>query len=297
MIEDSEKALFKAAMFDFDGTVTEKGVYTPSQKMADTLVKLAQRMPIAFCTGRQLESFVNHGLNSLIEEIKPEMLKPFLENLCLMAENGSIGYYFDMKKNKFEEFYRISWPKDFIDKEKLKLMLLEAIKDYGYLHHSEEYPSHRVSIVLTTLLASIPPEERDINEVYRLSGEIFKKTIELLEKLDPDYEKFVHVGNSGIGVLITPANGDKDTGIKKFAEFLKEKRNISFDEKAREILVAGDSHQRSGNDYYFLKGDFGTPFTVGEADILAPSPKPVLDKNGKKLLNSKGTIYLIQSIL
>lgn len=293
MIESS----IKAAMFDFDGTVTEKGVYSPSQEMADTLVKLAQKMPIAFCTGRQLESFVNHGLKTLIEEINPKMLNPFLENLCLMAENGSIGYYFDIKKNQFEEFYRIPWPSDFVDKGKLIKMLEEAIKDYGYLHHSPEYPSHRVSIVLTTLLASIPPEKRDINEVYGLSDKIFEKTIEVLEKIDPNYEKFLHIGNSGIGVLITPANGDKDTGIKKFAEFLKEKRNISFDENFKEILVVGDSHQRSGNDYYFLKGQRGTPFTVGEAAIEEPYPKPVLDESGKRLLNSEGTIYLINSIL
>ena len=48
---------FKAAMFDFDGTVTEKGSIAPSAEMAKFLYELACRMPIAFCTGRQKSSF------------------------------------------------------------------------------------------------------------------------------------------------------------------------------------------------------------------------------------------------
>ena len=48
---------FKAVMMDFDGTVTNKDSVVPSKIMTKKLIEMARKMPIAFCTGRQLESF------------------------------------------------------------------------------------------------------------------------------------------------------------------------------------------------------------------------------------------------
>lgn len=264
---------FKAAIFDFDGTITEKGVAIPSREMVDALAALSRKMPIAFCTGRQLESFEAHTE---------------LKNVYLMAENGSIGYYFNTDLGCFEEFYRTKWPDSFIQKEKLKEILANAIKEFGKIHHSEKYPSHRVIIVLTS------KEKRGVHEVYRVSDKIYEATISELRKISPDYERFLHVGNSGIGVVVCPADGDKDNGIKRFAEFLALKRGIVFnDECFREILVAGDQGEKGGNDYYFLNGELGTPFTVGEGDTA----KSVLDDKGQKLLHGNGLLHLINSVL
>lgn len=282
---------FKAAIFDFDGTVTKKGIYAPSQKMTDALVNLAEKIPIAFCTGRQLESFEKRGLGHLIKEIKPNTRNKFLRNLFLFAENGAVGYFFDTKKGNFKEFYKIDWPENFIKKNALKRILMEAIKDYGDIYEN----AHRVVIVMRTRLHD--RNDRNIEEVYQLSEEIFKITVKTLKKIDQKYEKFLHVGNSGIGVIVGPANGDKDVGIKKFAQYLKQKCQLKFSQKLREILVVGDSPQKGGNDYYFLKGDYGTPFTVGYYNKKLELPKPVIDQNGKRLLNETGTIKLINSLL
>lgn len=282
---------FKAAIFDFDGTVTKKGIYAPSQKMADVLVKLAKKIPIAFCTGRQLESFEKRGLGHLIAEIKPGERNKFLRNLFLFAENGAVGYFFDTKKGNFSQFYKVDWPENFIKKSKLKRILSEAIKDYGDIYEN----AHRVVIVMRTRLHD--QKDRDIEEVYQLSEEIFKITVKTLKKIDPKYEKFLHVGNSGIGVIVGPANGDKDVGIKKFGEYLEQKCGLKFSQKLREILVVGDSPQKGGNDFYFLKGSYGTPFTVGYYNKKLKFPKPVISEKGQRLLHETATLKLINSLL
>lgn len=281
---------FKAAIFDFDGTVTEKGVYGPSQKMADALVVLAKKMPIAFCTGRQLESFEKRGLSELMKEISPKERHLFLENLFIFAENGAVGFYFDTTKDDFAEFYRVDWPNQFFDREALKPLLTEAIKEYGEIYAN----AHRIVIVMRTKLHD--QEDRNIDEVYKLSEKIFDITVKVLKKIDPNYEKFLHVGNSGIGVIVGPANGDKDMGIKKFAEYLQQNRNINFSANLEEILVVGDSPQPGGNDFHFLKGAYGTPFTVGYWDESSNFPKPVFNGD-ERLFHETGTLKLINSLL
>ncbi len=285
---------FKAAMFDFDGTVTEKGVYKPSQEVADILVELAHKMPIAFCTGRQLESFERHGFEALIAEIKPSELHSFFENLYLFAENGAVGYSFNTDLDEFEEFYKVAWPDSFKGRDEFCDEINEAVKDYGEVY----FDAHRVIVVIRTKLTYVPIEERDINEVYALSGKIYEIVLDMLRQIDPSYEDFVHIGNAGIGVVVCPANGDKDNGIKQFGNILTKNRDFSFENKEyREIIVVGDQAQAGGNDYYFLKGDYGTPFSVGSLVEGHQFPLPVFDKNKKRLFHSKGTLRLIKSIL
>ena len=295
------KKNFEAAMFDFDGTITAKGAYQPSKQMAELLVNLAHKMPIAFCTGRQLESFVKRGLNVLLAEIDKTLQPGFLENLHLVAENGSVGYYFDTDKHEFEEFYQVKWPDSFIKKPLLIALLEKAIKDYGSIY----YDAHKVVIVMRTNLHDT--ENRDIADVYALSDKIFDIVAELLEKIDPEYEKFLHIGNSGIGVIICPADGDKDRGIKEFADFLGknrgmqngdiQNRGMQISEDAKEIVVVGDSAQKGGNDYYFLNGELGFAYNVGEHTPTGQWPKPVVNAEGLRLFNDIATMYLIKSFL
>jgi hydroxymethylpyrimidine pyrophosphatase-like HAD family hydrolase len=282
---------FKAAMFDFDGTITERGAYCPSKKVAFALCDLAKKIPIAFCTGRQLESFEKRGLTTLLEIIKPKDRESFLKNLFLFAENGAIGYAFDLKKNKFKPFHKVGWPNHFINKKKLKKILSDAIKEYGEVYEN----AHRIVIVMRTNLHDY--EDKNIDDVYKLSDKIYAITVKILKKINKNYEKSVHIGNSGIGVLVCPANGDKDAAIHCFAKFLQRKRKIKFSKNAREILVMGDSPQNGGNDYYFLSGKYGTPFTVGYLNKKLKLLKPVFNENGKRLLNEKGTFYMIKSLL
>ena len=282
---------FKAAMFDFDGTLTEKGFNYPPQEIADALVDLSQKMPIGFCTGRQLESFERRALAKLLEEVNDAERPRFMENLHLFSENGAIGYDFSPKIKDFEEIYRIEWPAEFIEREKLRTILNEAVKDYGEIL----YNAHEVVVVMGTKLYF--EDKPAIEEVYRLAEKIYEITLEVLAKINPDYAKYVHVGNSGIGVIVSPVNGDKDTAIEKFGQFLMKNRGMQFDPEYREILTVGDSAQVGGNDFYFLNGRFGTPYSVGE--ILPDNPllQSVRDENGKRILNSKGTLKLIKSLL
>ncbi len=214
-----------------------------------------------------------------------------MENLYLFAENGAIGYDFDTSIGDFKEAYRTDWPSDFIERPKLQGILNEAVKEYGEVY----YHVHKIVVVMRTKLHD--EEERDINEVYALSEKMYEITLQVLEKLNPDYEKFVHVGNSGIGVVVGPANGDKDEAIKKFAQLLERSRDLKFEKDFRDIIVVGDSAQLGGNDYYFLRGRYGIPYTVGE--ILPPDsiPNLVFDENKNRLLNAKGTLTLLKTLL
>lgn len=278
---------FKAAMFDFDGTITKKGEYSPNQQMADGLARLAQKVPIAFCTGRQLESFEHRGFPVLMKEIAPEDRDGFLRNLFLFAENGAVGYRYDLERAGFEELYQIGWPEDFMKREDFKQHISTLVSEYGEVYEN----AHKIVVVLRTRLHGV--EDRDIEDVYALSAKIYEICLKTLSEMDPDFEKYLHVGNSGIGVVIGPANGDKDEGIKRFADFLSKNRGFEFDDKASEILVVGDSPQASGNDHYFLNGKYGTPYSVGEAEIKDEFPMSVTDLSGKKLLNDVGTLHLI----
>jgi len=276
---------FKAAMFDFDGTVTPEGVHYPDREMVDALVRLAGLVPVAFCTGRQLESFLEHAGNDLVSGLGG--------NLYLIAENGSVGYYFNVESGKFKEFYRVDWPSSFIDREELMKKLNTAVQEYGEVY----YDAHRVIIVLRTKQSNIPFEKRDIKVINQLSAKIYEVVKKFLHDIDPEYENFIHVGNSGIGVVLCPANGDKDNGILEFGRYLSKNRGISFGSEFREIMVVGDRPEEGGNDHLFLKGKYGTPFTVGAMIEGSEFPKPVFDANGQRLLHDKGTLRLIGSIV
>lgn len=275
---------FKAVMMDFDGTVTKKGSNVPSKKMIETLIEVAKKVPIAFCTGRQLESFKRRGFKAILKSISPKDCK-VLENIFLIGENGSMGYYYDKKICDYKEFYRAKWPEKFVSKRKLSKIITSRIAKFG-----EIIKGHRVVMVLR----GGEVEQLSINKIYKNSAEIFKICHKTLSDLNQNYEKYLHIGDSGLGVIICPADGDKDTGIKKFADFLAKKKKIKFGKNYREMLVIGDSAKKGGNDYYFLKGIYGTPFTVGFHDPKAKIPYPAINPNGKRLLHDTGTIMLLQ---
>jgi len=279
---------YKAAMFDFDGTITAKGVSIPSQKMINTLVDLAQKMPIAFCTGRQVESFKKHGLENFLKKIDEKKKNIFLENLFLMSENGSVGYRFDTKINDFKEIYKVAWPEKIVSREQYRKDLEKLIDGRGEVL----YQAHKVVVVVHTNIH----DNLEIEEVYELSKEVYGLICEYLKNINKDYAEYFHIGNSGIGVLTIPANGDKDNGIKEFAKYLITERGIEFEKDLRNILLVGDRPQKGGNDHYFLRGEWGSSYTVGTFIDGGEWPKGVFDEDGKRLMNDEGTIYLINQI-
>jgi hydroxymethylpyrimidine pyrophosphatase-like HAD family hydrolase len=279
---------FKAVMMDFDGTVTKKGSVFPSKKMIQTLIAVAKKMPIAFCTGRQLESFQKRGLSAILKEIPRSEKNVILSNMFLLGENGAMGYSFDQKIGKYKEFYRAKWPDKFLKKSKLKKMIGTQIEKYG-----EIINEHRVIVVMRAHRM----DKSTVKEIYEKSAKMFEICDKTLSEYDKNYEKYLHLGDSGIGVIVCPAKGDKDASIEKFAKFLAQKKAMKFGKNFKEILVIGDSAKKGGNDYYFLQGKYGTPFTVGYYDKKSCYPSPVLNSNNKRLLNDDGTIYLLDHIL
>lgn len=280
---------FKAAVFDFDGTITEKGVYSPSPEMISALVALAKKMPIAFCTGRQFESFEKRCIELVLEQIPRGEHAGFLKNLYLMAENGAIGYFYNGKE--FEEFYRVDWPSKFMEREEMKRKLNEVIGENGSVYDD----AHKVVLVMRTRLHDV--DNRDINEVYSLSGRIYRIVVEFLKDLDPDYENFLHVGDSGLGVIVGPANGDKDVAIKYLADFLEKKRGLQFSENAREILAVGDSPGPGGNDFYFLSGRYGTPYSVSDVIHEDRLLNFVFGSDKERLKHAEGTLLLVRTLI
>lgn len=282
---------FKAVMLDFDGTVTERGVYSPSPETVETLARVAQKIPIGFCTGRELKSFLKRGFSSIVHKIDEERRVKLLENLFLFAENGAFGYEFDNEKGCFEEFYRVDWPDEFICKHELKKQLIPRISEFGEFCEN----AHEIIAVFRTHLAYV--EDRNADDIYSLSSKMYDICLDFLKEFDPDFEKHLHLGNSGIGVVIGPAEGDKDQAILKFSEILRDKRGMDFDDRASEILVIGDSPLPDGNDHYFLKGDFGTPYTVGPEVEGSKFPIPAVKDTGERLYNEKGTVHLLKKLI
>ena len=165
------------------------------------------------------------------------------------------------------------------------------MREWGELFEN----AHKAVVVYRTVLYDV--DNRDVNEVYELSRRIYEAAVAYLSEIDTDFEKFLHVGDSGIGVLIVPADGDKDAGVRRFAQYLTEKTNLSFGEGLEEILVVGDRPQKGGNDYYMLNSGLGTAYTVGGLGEGAHPPTPVTDEGGQRLFNNKGTLHLIWNVL
>lgn len=281
---------FKAAMFDFDGTITEKGVNELDSDIIKEFARLLKKgFPIAICTGRQLESF-KRRIEPLHEYLEKKGEVKVLENLYLLGENGALGYYFDPKSKRYRVFHKASWPLDF-PKKKFSDGLYNATKKIAMALN------HKIPIVLR-------PKDMELNvhDTYRVSSEIYKLAKEYIKKFPyKNTKKIVHLGNSGLGCLIGPASGDKDTAIKAFHDFLRDKRGIKFhehDSRVREILVAGDNPQKGGNDYYFLNGRYGTAFSVCERchEKFFGMPYLVRGDKGHLLFNNKGTVSLLKRL-
>lgn len=275
---------FKAVMFDYDGTITKKGEFAPSEEMNSILLALCEKgFPIAVCTGRQLTSFVKRS-----EKIFEKFSEKAKENFYVFAENGAIGYKYDSASKEYKMFYMGQWPAE-VPKESFKKGLIEATRDIA-----EDVGEHFVPIVLRPLDAL----SLSIDEIYAISDKIFEVTKKFIEASDA--KNYLRYGNSGLGCIICPANADKDAAIKVFYEFLRDQRGVVFNEddgKYREIMVIGDNPQVGGNDHFFLNGKYGTPYTVGTEENDTPAAKVVFGENGVRLYRDEATIHLLQGLL
>lgn len=266
-------------MFDIDGTLTEIGSNEIPISLAKRLAELSLRIPLAFATGRNLNHIIGKMGQILAHSTDPGTTR---KNWYVICENGAAGFFYNLDKWDYEEFYRINWDENLINRAELKKALEEALKD---LIDSMEMRT-------TQFLIRPKKEGMTIEEINILTAKITQISREILVKF-PNSDQF-EVLDSSIAVHISPKNANKDQGIKRFTKFLEEKLGLDTGESARNIMVVGDQAAPGRNDYALLKGDYGTPFTVGDASSDSKWPLQVL--NGEKILTGPmATLYLLEN--
>lgn len=282
---------FYAAMFDFDGTLTERAPRSPVPKsLIKTLENLSKTVPLALCTARPFRTAI------------PKMETAFGKRFgkmgwVLIVENGCAGFELN-GRGKWVEFYRVKWPEKSINKAKLTRTIKKELKEF-IGHNGEDFQYNKSSLIMQ------PSYENADNDEIARRCDVLEKGIKVVLKKFAGANK-IKVKNSKLGIIIIPKIADKDTGIEKFGEYLRKKRGIKFSSKYREIITVGDQPEKGGNDEMFLNGRIGTPYTVGEivrgqspAGTVPrhPSKYPLgIYKNGKRLIGPSATEHLLKSI-
>lgn len=280
-LKEALQKTYKAVMFDFDGTLNDIGEFIPvPEEMKEKLQELCVKVPLAFATARSWNTAKRRLTETLSKRF--DELKKYWAVIC---ENGSAGYYFDENKNDFVEFYRVPWPESEISKSQL-IKKMKSV--FGELI-GELIENPTSLIIRPHTHAGISPEKLSTH-----SKELENLVREVL--LQFPGSTFLHFGNSKMGISIVPQDGDKDRGAREFCKFLKQKRNMAFDEKCSELVLIGDNPLPGGNDYYFLSGEVGTPFTVGELKEDAHWPLPVFDEMDQLVKGPKGTLALLNQL-
>jgi len=280
---DAMKRQYAGAIFDIDGTLTVRGDEFIPAFMIDALATLSLNLPIAVCTGRRLDQALDR-----ISPIFMRSKNPLYSQVqwVLICENGSVGYYFDEKTKKYIQFHKVDYPYPEEQRQELFHKLKEKFSD-----KTDECFMNEVSMVFRPLYRQDPDREALRKRSYEL-GVLLQEAVSLM-----DPKKLISVSEAGIGVNISPANGDKDKGVLAFAKFLREQRGYQIDAEARDILVVGDQPGALGNDRKFLNGVYGTPFTVGDTVMGKVWPLPVFEMHGdKRLIGPEGTLSLLQQV-
>jgi hydroxymethylpyrimidine pyrophosphatase-like HAD family hydrolase len=279
---DAVKETYAGCAFDVDGTLTVRGEGVIPAYLYDVLERMCMIIPMAICSGRRLMSVYEKLAPIFSSSGNPEYCQ---SNWVFICENGSLGYYFDTSTKKYQEFYRIPYPYDENHRERLFSDLSNLLKD-----KISDATKDEIGLVFHPFNAHDP----DHAAAAKTSHEVAEIISSHLSKADP--KRALKIGDSGIGVNVFPYAGDKEYGFRQFGKFLSEKRGIALGEKLRELVVIGDRPVPNGNDEAFLQGNFGTPFTVGEAHPVNVYPLPVFDESGKILQGPEGTAYLLNNL-
>ena len=264
-------------MFDIDGTLTEIGSNEIPIPLAKKLAELSLRMPLAFATGRNLNHIAGKMDQILVHSQDPETTR---KNWYVICENGAAGFFYN--SGNYDEFYRINWDENLINRTELQKALEKGLED---LIDSMELRT-------TQFLIRPKKDGLTIAEINNLAAKITEISRQILAKF-PNSDQF-EVLDSSIAVHVSPKNANKDQGILHFAQFLEEKFGFDVGEKAKNIMIVGDQAAEGRNDYALLKGDYGTPFTVGDWDSESKWPLTVLD-GGKILTGPMATLYLLEN--
>ncbi len=305
---------YLGALFDYDGTLTARYHNEIPKELIQTAVELnRQGVMMGICTARSFGSALPK-FGPFLEAIGQDM--EVRKNWVLICENGSKGYKFNEITGEYDEFYSAEWPQQ-VDREALYQRLLQEFEPHAdilkngvsfEIFQREDAPlisadpsniedlqqpeveKNDVSIILRpTGRTNMGPKEWEI-----ASGIIYQKILTILKEFDP--QGLLHAGDSKMGVSILPANGDKDRGIREFASLVSSTKGVKIEHPFKEIVAVGDQAAPGGNDHYFLKGEVGTTFNVGEEDANESTAQRVLDVDGKPLIGPAGTLQVLKNL-
>lgn len=271
---------FVACMFDYDGTLIERGYRIPlSNSMAETLQQITKSTHMALCTARPFPAAIKNARNILgdhYDELK--------DRWVWICENGGAGYVYDHASDDYVEFYRSYWPETTMPYVKFQEIVRERFRE---LTHEIDF-HESVAILRPKNLPTL-----SLKEIEDSCARLELLGVELLHELNLHHE--IHLGNSGLGIIFFGKHADKDRGVREFGNLLRS-RGVAVDEPFREIICFGDNPGPYGNDEQFLSGRFGTPVNVGDAIYDRDTLICVLDDDGKRLSGPSATSHLLQQL-
>ncbi len=279
-LDDILQREFVACMFDYDGTLVERGYRIPLPSfMPELLQDISRRSFMAVCTARPFSAAFKHAHDMLgkhFDELKKKWV--------WICENGAVGYAYDQALDDFMPFYRVPWPEDVISLGRFS----GAVHDAFDTHVSEIQVCEGVIILRPADLSTISLDQMSFRcETLERMG------LDLIADLE--LEGKIRLGNSSLGIIFYGAEADKDRGALEFGKYLIEK-GVTLHEPFRDIICFGDRAMKYGNDEYFLSGKFGTPVNVGEEVLDKPDLASVYDHSGDRLMGPRATSYLLRQL-
>lgn len=280
MMDDILKREFVACMFDYDGTLVERGYRAPLPSfMPELLQDVSRRSFMAICTARPFPAAFKHAHDMLGEHFD-ELKKKWV----WICENGAVGYAYDEKVDDFVPFYHVKWPEEIIPLSRFS----QVIRDTFEQHVSEIQVCENVVILRPADLSRI-----SLEEIYFRCETLQHMGLDLLADLE--LEGHIRLGNSSLGVIFYHSKADKDRGVLEFGKYL-EAKGVPLHEPFREIICFGDRAMKHGNDEYFLSGRFGVSVNVGEEILNKAMISSVYDQDGVRLMGPHATSYLLRKL-
>ena len=270
---------YLACMFDYDGTLVERGYHMPlPQYIPSVLQDTSRKAYMAICTARPFEGAfrdAHHMLGEHFDDLRAKWV--------WICENGGAGYLYDEESGTYKEFYRVAWPTNVMSKEKF-VALVHATFD----HLVDQVDVQESVIILRPQQVDVPAED-----IAAACEQIQNIGLNMLKE-NGLYDE-IRLGNSSLGVILYGVESDKNRGVAEFGKLLAA-MGVALSDDLREIILFGDRPVRYGNDAYFLNGKLGRPVTVGEDIPEREDLISVIDENGERLMGPGATTYLLRKL-
>ncbi len=271
---------FVACMFDYDGTLIERGYRMPlPEYMPELLQETSRKTYTAICTARPFPAIFKHAhqiLGDHFDELK--------RHWVWICEGGGVGYTYDEEAQDFKEFYRVPWPEDVIPLTRFSELVRSTFDG-----HVSEIDVHESVIILRPHHLST----LSVSEIISSCDVLQRMGVDLIEELG--LQAKIRLGNSALGVIFCSADADKDRGIYEFGKYL-ESKGLAVTEPFRNIICFGDRPGKYGNDEHFLNGRYGTPVNVGDEKDDHALLYVVHDDTATRLIGPRATAHLLRQL-